>query len=162
MSALGLQDIIKTVSIIICIGPTGLRLRHIGKTDPQCGIVRFCFRSGRFTCSARTGSRAVTTPLVASYSTSDSKITKCSCQKRVIVSSVLCYTCFHWRCLLLAVSVYVTVWCLSVCLSRRSIAAATCWCCFAAVRARLCGNILSTYQYFKPKFFRFLSVHCFS
>jgi len=36
MSALGLQDIIKTVSIIICIGPTGLRLRHtsIGKTDP--------------------------------------------------------------------------------------------------------------------------------
>ena len=36
MSALGLQDIIKTVSII-CMGPTGLRLRHIGKTDPQCG-----------------------------------------------------------------------------------------------------------------------------
>ena len=31
MSALGLQDIIKTVSIIICIGPTDLRLRHIGK-----------------------------------------------------------------------------------------------------------------------------------
>jgi len=33
MSALGLQNIIETVSIIICIGPTGLRLRHIGKTD---------------------------------------------------------------------------------------------------------------------------------
>jgi len=29
VSALGLQDIIKTVSIIISIGPTGLRLRHI-------------------------------------------------------------------------------------------------------------------------------------
>jgi len=65
MSALGLQDIIKTVSIIICIEPTGLlRLRHIGKTDPQCGTsVQFCFRSGRLTCSARTGLRAVTTPL---------------------------------------------------------------------------------------------------
>jgi len=63
MSALGLQDIIKTVSIIICIGSTGLRLRHIGKTDPQCGTVRFCFPSGRFTCSARTGFGAVTTTL---------------------------------------------------------------------------------------------------
>jgi len=56
--------IIKTVSIIICIGPTGLRLRHIGKTDPQCGTVQFCFHSGRLTCSARTGFRAVTTPLL--------------------------------------------------------------------------------------------------
>ena len=64
MSALGLQNIIETVSIIICIGPTGLRLRHIGKTDPQCGIVRFCFRSSRLTCSALTGFRAVTTPLI--------------------------------------------------------------------------------------------------
>ena len=43
--------------------PTGLRLRHIGKTDPQCGTVQFCFHSGRLTCSARTGFRAVTTPL---------------------------------------------------------------------------------------------------
>ena len=64
MSALRLQDIIKTVSIIICIGPTGLRLRHIGKTDPPCGTVQFCFRSGRLICSSRTGFRAVTTPLV--------------------------------------------------------------------------------------------------
>jgi len=40
-----------------------IRLRHIGKTDPQCGTVRFCFRSGSFTCSACTGFRAVTTPL---------------------------------------------------------------------------------------------------
>jgi len=49
---------------LICIEPTGLRLRHIGKTtDPQCGTVQFCFHSGRLTCSARTGSRAVTTPL---------------------------------------------------------------------------------------------------
>ena len=48
---------------LICIEPTGLRLRHIGKTDPQCGTVQFCFHSGRFTCSARTGFRAVTTPL---------------------------------------------------------------------------------------------------
>ena len=63
MSAIWLQDVIKTVSIIICIRPTGLRLRHIGKTDPQCGTVQFCFRSGRLTCSARTGLRAVTTPL---------------------------------------------------------------------------------------------------
>ena len=49
MSALWLQDINKTVSTIICIGlgPTGLRLRRIGKTDPQCGTVQFCFRSGR-------------------------------------------------------------------------------------------------------------------
>ena len=43
MSALGLQDIINTVSIIICIGPTGLRLRHIGKTDPPCGTVQSAF-----------------------------------------------------------------------------------------------------------------------
>jgi len=64
MSALGLQYIIKTVSIIICIVPTDLRLRHIGKTDPQCGTVQFCFHSGRITCSARTGLRAVTTPLL--------------------------------------------------------------------------------------------------
>ena len=49
MSAPGLQDIIKTVAIIICIEPTGLRLRHIGKTDPQCGTVQFCFHSGRLT-----------------------------------------------------------------------------------------------------------------
>jgi len=35
--------IIKTVSIIICIGPTGLRLWHIGKTDPQCGTVHSAF-----------------------------------------------------------------------------------------------------------------------
>jgi len=48
---------------LICIEPTGLRLRHIGKTDPQCGTVQFCFYSGRLTCSARTGFRAVTTPL---------------------------------------------------------------------------------------------------
>jgi len=48
---------------LICIEPTGLRLRHIGKTDPQCGTVQFCFHSGRLTCSARTGFRAVTTPL---------------------------------------------------------------------------------------------------
>jgi len=43
--------------------PTGLRLMHIGKTDPQYGTVQFCFRSGRLTCSARTGFRAITTPL---------------------------------------------------------------------------------------------------
>ena len=48
---------------LICIEPTGLRLRHIGKTDPQCGTVQFCFHSGRLTCSARTGFRAVTTHL---------------------------------------------------------------------------------------------------
>jgi len=48
---------------LICIEPTGLRLRHIGKTDPQRGTVQFCFHSGRLTCSARTGFRAVTTPL---------------------------------------------------------------------------------------------------
>ena len=48
---------------LICIEPTGLRLRHIGKTDPQCGTVQFCFHSGRLTCSARTGFRAVTTLL---------------------------------------------------------------------------------------------------
>ena len=61
-TALGLQeqDIIKTVSIIICIEPTGL---GIGKTDPWCGTVQFCFRSGPLTCSARTGLRAATTPL---------------------------------------------------------------------------------------------------
>ena len=40
-----------------------LRLRHIGKTDPQCGTVQFCYHSGRLTCSARNGFRAVTTPL---------------------------------------------------------------------------------------------------
>jgi len=49
---------------LICIEPTCLRLRHISKTDPQCGTVQFCFHSGRLTCSARTGFRAVTTPLV--------------------------------------------------------------------------------------------------
>jgi len=48
---------------LICIEHTGLRLRHIGKTDPRCGTVQFCFHSGRLTCSARTGFRAVTTPL---------------------------------------------------------------------------------------------------
>ena len=48
---------------LICIEPTGIRPRHIGKTDPQCGTVQFCFHSGRLTCSARTGFRAVTTPL---------------------------------------------------------------------------------------------------
>ena len=48
---------------LICIEPTGLRLRCIGKTDPQCGTVQFCFHSDRLTCSARTGFRAVTTPL---------------------------------------------------------------------------------------------------
>ena len=48
---------------LICIEPTGLRLRHKGKTDPQCGTVQFCFHSGRLACSARTGFRAVTTPL---------------------------------------------------------------------------------------------------
>ena len=47
---------------LICIQPTGLTLRHIGKTDPKCGTVQFCFHSGRLTCSARTGFRAVTTP----------------------------------------------------------------------------------------------------
>ena len=42
IAALGFVNIIiiKTVSIIISIGPTGLRLRHIGKTDPQCGTVQ--------------------------------------------------------------------------------------------------------------------------
>jgi len=35
----------------------------LGKTDPQCGTVQFCSRSGRLTCSARTGFKAVTTPL---------------------------------------------------------------------------------------------------
>ena len=35
--------IIKTVSIIICVGPTGLRLWHIGKTDPPCGTVHSAF-----------------------------------------------------------------------------------------------------------------------
>ena len=76
MSALGLQDIIKTVSIIICIGPTGLRLRHIGRTDPQCGTVQFCFCSGRLTCSARNGFRAVSTSLVPArslFTTADSQ-----------------------------------------------------------------------------------------
>ena len=38
---------------------TGLRLRHIGKTNPQCGTVQFCFHSGRLTFSARTGFRAL-------------------------------------------------------------------------------------------------------
>ena len=46
---------------LICIESTGLRLRNIGKTDPQCDTVQFCFHSGRLTCSARTGFRAVTT-----------------------------------------------------------------------------------------------------
>jgi len=41
---------------LICIEPTGVRLRHIG-------TVQFCFHSGRLTCSARTGFRAVTSPL---------------------------------------------------------------------------------------------------
>ena len=50
---------------LICIEPTGLRLRHIGKTHQQCGTVQFCFYSGRLTCSARTGFRVVTTPLLA-------------------------------------------------------------------------------------------------
>ena len=50
---------------LICIEPTGLRLKHTGKTDPQCGTVQFCFRSGRLTCSARTGFRAITTPLAS-------------------------------------------------------------------------------------------------
>ena len=49
---------------LICIEPRGLRLRHIGRTDPQCGTVQFCFHSGRLTCSARTGFRAVTSHLV--------------------------------------------------------------------------------------------------
>jgi len=48
---------------LICIEPTGLRLRHIGKMDPRRSTVQFCFHSGRLTCSARTGFRAVTTPL---------------------------------------------------------------------------------------------------
>jgi len=48
---------------LICIGPRGIKLRHIGKTDPQCGTVQFCFRSDRLTCSARTGFTAVTTLL---------------------------------------------------------------------------------------------------
>jgi len=48
---------------LMFIEPTGLRLRHIGKTDPQCGTVQFCFHSGRLTCPSRTGFRAVTTPL---------------------------------------------------------------------------------------------------
>ena len=39
--------------------------RHIGKRDPQCDTVQFCFHSGRLTCSARTGFRAVTTTLNA-------------------------------------------------------------------------------------------------
>jgi len=52
---------------LICIEPTGLRLRHIGKTDPQCGTVQLCLHSGRLTCSARTGFRAVTPPLVIRY-----------------------------------------------------------------------------------------------
>jgi len=51
------------IGLPVCIEPTGLRLRHTGKTDPQCGTVQFCFHSGRLTCSARTGFRAVTTPL---------------------------------------------------------------------------------------------------
>ena len=46
----------------LCIEPRGLRLRHIGRTDPQCGTVQFCFRSGRQTCSARTGFRASPRP----------------------------------------------------------------------------------------------------
>ena len=54
---------------LICIEPTGLRLRHIGKTDPQCGTVQFCFHSGRLTCSARTGFRAITTPLAITKAT---------------------------------------------------------------------------------------------
>jgi len=67
IAALGFVNIIiiKTVSIIICrpIGPTGLRLRHTGKTDP----VQFYFRSGCLTCSARTGFRAMTTPLLQKH-----------------------------------------------------------------------------------------------
>ena len=55
----------RTARQLICTEHTGLRLRHIGKTDPQCGTVQFCFRSGRLTCSARTGFRAVTTPLIS-------------------------------------------------------------------------------------------------
>ena len=51
---------------LICIVPTGLRLRHIGKTDPQCDTVQFCFHSGRLTCSARIGFRAVTTSMSSS------------------------------------------------------------------------------------------------
>ena len=39
------------------------RLKHIGKTDPQCSTVQFCFRSGRLTCSARTGFTAIATPV---------------------------------------------------------------------------------------------------
>ena len=34
---------------LVCIEPTGPRLRHIGKTDPQCGTVQFCSHSGRLT-----------------------------------------------------------------------------------------------------------------
>jgi len=52
---------------LICIQPTGLRLRHIGKTDPQCGTVQFCFHSGRLTRSAHTGFRAVTMPLLGTH-----------------------------------------------------------------------------------------------
>ena len=51
--------------------------------------------------------------------------------------SMYCCCCepSYWRCPLLAVSIYVTVRCPSFCLSRRSIAAATCsW--FAAPLAR--------------------------
>ena len=55
---------------LICIEPTGLRLRRIGKTDPQCGTVQFCFHSGRLTCSARIGFRTVTSPLVSFKRTS--------------------------------------------------------------------------------------------
>ena len=66
---LGVDDIASSPPVrqLICIEPTGLRLRHMGKTDPQCVTVQFCFHSGRLTCSARTGFRAVTMPLISAH-----------------------------------------------------------------------------------------------
>ena len=69
---------------LICIEPTGLRLRHIGKTDPRCGTVQFCFHSGRLTCSARTGFRAATTP---SMSRDWTAVSRCCMQVREARSS---------------------------------------------------------------------------
>ena len=69
---------------LICIEPTGTRLRHISKTDPQCGTVQFCFHSGRLTCSARTGFRTVTSPLPFWY-----RLSQIVMEKTVVVVVVV-------------------------------------------------------------------------
>ena len=50
---------------LICIEATGLRLRHIGKKTHSVAQSNYAFtRAASCTCSARTGFRAGTTPLL--------------------------------------------------------------------------------------------------